>query len=83
MFLHIGGDIEVPKKNIIGIFDMETATISKVTKNYLKTEEENGNIKGISNELPRTFILVERDGKKQVFLSPISSSTLYKRTKKI
>jgi len=36
MFLHIGGDVVLPLKNIIAIMDIETTTISKDSKDFLK-----------------------------------------------
>ena len=36
MFLHIGGDYVVSLRNIIAIMDLETTTISKDTKEFLK-----------------------------------------------
>ena len=32
MYLHIGNGKSVKQKNIIGIFDLDTATVSKITK---------------------------------------------------
>ena len=35
MYLHLGGDKVVKTKDIIGIFDMDTSTVSKNTRDYL------------------------------------------------
>lgn len=80
MFLHIGGDFVIPSKSIIAILDMDTTTISKDTKEFLKISEEEGFIDAISPEdLPKTFIITESDKKSKIYLSPISSVTLLKR----
>jgi len=79
MFLHIGGDIVIPEKNIIAILDIESTTISKDTKEFLKIAEEEGFINAISNDLPKSFIITENDKKSKIYLSPISSVTLQKR----
>ncbi|TYQ14758.1 UNVERIFIED_CONTAM: uncharacterized protein DUF370 [Acetivibrio alkalicellulosi] len=79
MFLHIGGEYVVPIKNIIAIMDLETTTLSKDTKEFLKIAEEEGFIKGISNDIPKSFIITEIDKKSKIYLSPISSVTLQKR----
>ena len=81
MFLHIGGDIVIPIKDIIAIFDMEKTTISKDTREFLKTAEEEGFIKSISEDIPKSFIVTETDKKSKIYLSPISSTTLQKRSK--
>ncbi len=80
MFLHIGGDVVLPLKNIIAIMDIETTTISKDSKDFLKIAEEEGFIESISQDLPKTFIITEFDKKSKIYLSPISSVTLQKRS---
>jgi hypothetical protein len=80
MFLHIGGDVVVKLIDIIAILDLETTTISKNTKEFLKIAEEEGFIISISDDIPKSFVITETDKKSKIFLSPISSSTLYKRT---
>jgi ribosomal protein S8 len=79
MFLHIGADTVIPTKNIIAIFDMDTTTISKDTREFLKIAEEEGFIESISQDLPKSFIVTETDKKSKIYLSPISSVTLKKR----
>ena len=79
MFLHIGGDVVIPVKNIIAILDIETTTVSKDTKEFLRIAEEEGFIESISEDLPKSFIITETDKKSKIFLSPISSVTLQKR----
>ncbi len=80
MFLHIGGDVVLPMRNIIAIMDIESTTVSKDTKEFLKIAEEEGFIESISNDLPKSFIITEIDKKSKIYLSPISSVTLQKRS---
>lgn len=80
MFLHIGGDVVIPVKNIIAIMDIETTTISRDTKEFLKIAEEEGFVESISFDLPKSFIITETDKKSKIYLSPISSVTLQKRS---
>ncbi|MCX7843328.1 MAG: DUF370 domain-containing protein [Clostridia bacterium] len=79
MFLHIGGDVVIPIKDVIAILDIESTTISKDTKEFLKISEEEGFIESISYDLPKSFIITEHDKKSKIYLSPISSVTLQKR----
>ncbi len=81
MFLHIGGDFVIPVKNIIAIFDIESTTVSKDTREFLAIAEEEGFIISISDDLPKSFIITETDKKSKIYLSPISSVTLQKRSK--
>ena len=81
MFLHLGENVVVPIKDIIGIFELETTMYSADTNQFLRLAEEDGFIERITEDHPKSFIVAEVDKKAKVFLSPISSSTLSKRTK--
>ena len=63
MFLHIGGDVVVPMKNVIAILDIETTTLSKDTKEFLKIAEEEGFIEAISDDIPKSFVITETEKK--------------------
>ncbi len=76
MYLHCGNNKNIRLKNIIGIFDMDTATVSQDTKKFLKSKEKNGNTEAIVNELPKSFILTDSE---EVIFSPISTTSLIGR----
>ena len=73
MYLHIGNGKSVKKSSIMGIFDLDTATVSQNTKKFIKQREKDGNIEYTDSDLPRSFIVLS-DGK--IILSRISSSGL-------
>lgn len=83
MFLHLGENIVVPFKDIIGIFDMETSIYGSDTVQFLRMAEEDGFVERITKENPKSFIIAEVDKKSKIFLSPISSATLSKRTQEV
>ena len=80
MYLHIGNGITIRKNKIIGIFDLDSSTVSNITKKYINQNEKAGNILYGDSDLPRTFILHEKvvEGKKnyRINLSRISSQGL-------
>lgn len=82
MYIHLGQDVSVLLDDVIGIFDMDTSTISRKTQNYLNQAQKNGEIISITDDLPKTFIVC-RDPmnvkSKIIYLSQISSATLLKR----
>jgi len=80
LFLHLGENVVVPLKDVIGIFDLETSSYSSDSVKFLRLAEEDGFVEKVSSEPPKSFTLAEVDKKSKVFLSPISSSTLTKRT---
>ncbi|KAB3533825.1 DUF370 domain-containing protein [Alkaliphilus pronyensis] len=89
MFLHLGGDVIVHKKDIIAIFDISSTLKAKNSKLFLEICNDEGFIQQITNEEPRSFVITERvvnckkTGKKDiktiVYYSPISALTLQKR----
>ena len=76
MFLHIGNGKSVPLKNIIGIFDLDSATVSKTGKDFINKKEREGLIEYEDEDLPRSFILCKENDKYIVRLSRISSQGL-------
>lgn len=81
MYLHLGGDKVVKTKDIIGIFDMDTSTVSKNTRDYLNEAEKAGEVVTVSYDLPKSFIVVnsKKSKEKTIYISQISSQTLNKR----
>lgn len=80
MYLHLGQDIVIKNEEVLGIFDLDTATISKSTRDYLTAAEKQGRVINVSTELPKSFVVCAIDGQVTVYISQISSGTLLKRT---
>lgn len=83
MYLHLGENTVVKTEEIIGIFDMDTSTISKWTKNYLSNATKNGRVINVSMELPKSYVVCNEKNEIKVYISQISSTTLMKRKKQI
>lgn len=79
MYIQIGGDMAVRQHTVIGIFDLDNASYSRHTRNFLKEAENNGNVIPVSDELPKAFILVQEYGMDRVYLTQFSAATLEKR----
>lgn len=79
MYLHIGNKKSVRKKDIIGIFDLDTATVTKTGKDFINRLQRSGAVEYDDDDLPRSFVLVVEDGKSKVRLSRISSKGLLAR----
>ena len=80
MYLHLGQNIIVPEKSVIGIFDLDNTTGSRITRGFLSNAETSGSIINVSDELPKSFIVCHEKGKTAVYLSQLSSQTLLKRS---
>lgn len=79
MYLHIGNKSSVKRKDIIGIFDLDTATVSKITKDFINRCQKSGALTYLDSDLPRAFLLLEENGATKVRLSRISTSGLKQR----
>jgi hypothetical protein len=82
MYLNIGQDTVITDKNILGIFDLDNTTVSKSTREYINTASKNGECITVSiEELPKSFIVVAENNKKEIYISPLNTSTIFKRIK--
>ncbi len=80
MYLHLGQEKVIKTENIVGIFDLDTTTVSKQTRNFLNKAEKKGQVEVVSSELPKSFILCTEEKKQKIYLSQISPTTLLKRS---
>lgn len=79
MYLHIGNGQSLKECEILGIFDLDTATVSKNTKKYISKLEKEGKVEYTDSDLPRSFVVYGRRGDIKVKLSRISSVGLKQR----
>lgn len=78
MYIHLGNEIVVKEDEIIGIFDLDTTTVSKHSRKYLEIAEKEKRVINVSYELPKSFVVTTD---KKVYISQISTTTLQKRSK--
>ena len=81
MFLHLGENTVISTDIIIGIFDLDNTTVSKITRDYLNFMQKSKRIIDVSFDLPKSFILCKDNerGENVAYISPISTQTLLKR----
>ena len=79
MYIHLGRDVSLRERDIIGLFDMETTTVAKDTRTFLKKCEADNLITNVSEDLPKSYVLCHYNGQIQLFISSISTATLRKR----
>ena len=39
MYLHLGSNVSVPTEDIVGIFDLDNSSTSRITREYLRCAE--------------------------------------------
>ena len=94
LFLHVGQDVLVDRRDIVGIFDLDTTTVSKISRDYLTGAEKKGEAVTVSGELPKSFVVVQKErfgpagnrkkeprsaGRQKIYISQLSTATLLKR----
>ena len=85
MFLHLGQDTIITTEDIIGIFDLDTSTVMKSTRDFLSTMTKAKRVVTVGYELPKSFVLTydKKTKEKTMYISPISSVTLLKRIENV
>ena len=85
MYLHLGQEVVVRKKDIIGIFDLDNTTVSPHTKEFLGDAEKAGRVEYVSYELPKSFVVCAEQKKsthsrkERVYIAQMAPATLKKR----
>ena len=81
MYLHLGQSVVVPTKDVIGIFDLENATLEKETRAFLSRATKEGKVINVSPEMPKSFVVcLDEKGNEKVYIAQISPKTLKKRS---
>ena len=90
MYLHIGDNVAIPAQTVIGVFDLETSTVTKDTREFLDTAQRNGGVRDVCDDIPKAFVLVKTPAaaaapslrkreKDTIYITQLSSATLKKR----
>ena len=83
MYLHIGQETVIKTQDIIAVFDLDTSTVSKSTRDYLSKMEKEKKVVTVSFELPKSFILTQNEQQGEiVYISQLSSQTILKRAER-
>lgn len=78
--LHLGSGFCVDLKNVVAIFDIEKASTSKITKEYLSEAGKAKRVVTCSYELPKSFVVsLDEDLTERVYICGVAAQTLIKR----
>ena len=61
------------------IFDLDASTVSKITKKFINKRQKKGKVYYTDTDLPRAFILCEKNKDEKIRLSRISTVGLKQR----
>jgi hypothetical protein len=62
----------VDKEDVIGVFDMDTSTISPETRRFLRGSEQAKRLRSVAKDIPKSFVLTENT----VYLAQPSPTSL-------
>ena len=81
MYLHIGNQINIRRRDIVGIFDADRTTTSRITRKYLSEAQKKELVSSANYEIPKSFVLYRdrRDGQYKIYFSQLSTSALLGR----
>ena len=79
MYLHLGKGTVIDKRGILGIFDLDICSQSHLTRKYLTMAEKAGQVINATEDIPKSFVVCMEAGRRIVYLSQMSASTLLKR----
>ena len=84
MYLHLGSNVSVPVDDIVGIFDLDNASTSRITRGFLAAAEEEGMVITVSQDLPKSIVVCcPRGSWQRVYISPLAAATLQGRLEAI
>ncbi len=83
-FLHAGHGKSIRSRNVVGIFDMDTSTVSGVTRAFLSSSQKKNKVINVSEDIPKSFILYGKKNEREpvVIISQLSPATLHDRLKR-
>ena len=79
MYIHLGRDYVLNDRDIIGIFNLETTTVSPRGREFLNYAQKNGAVVSLSDDLPQCYVLADAPVD-TVYLSELSSAAMKRRT---
>ena len=80
MYLHLGQNVVVPFRDVVGLFDLDNTSSSHLTRSFLERAEKEGRLVNVSDDLPRSFVVVGGEaGPPMIYISQLSPATLLKR----
>ena len=80
MYINIGNDMAVRQRSVLGVFDLDSTSTSRRTREFLEKAELDGMVVPC-DDLPKSFVLTSEYGMIRVYLTALSASTLEQRMK--
>ena len=83
MYFHAGQDFVLNTRDVIGVFDLDTAGAYRRTEEYFRSAEDNGAVVDLCTpgSLPKSFLVTDFPDE-TIYISQLSPAALKKRAEK-
>lgn len=75
-YAYLGGDAARNEDDILGVFDLDNTSWSRLTRDFLTRAEQEGRIVNAAEDIPRSFVLCADE---TIILTQPSPATLARR----
>ena len=83
MYLHVGNELVVNTRDIIGIFDMDNTTVSRQGRRFLPESQDKGFIVSATDDLPKSYVVTKRRDETKIYVSSYSTQMLSRSARNI
>ncbi|MBR5308831.1 MAG: DUF370 domain-containing protein [Clostridia bacterium] len=80
MYLNLGAQTLVKKRDVIGIFDLDTAPADSQMMEFLRDNEIEKNVTVVGDGIPKAFVVVNDGRMTRVYITTISAASLRGRS---
>ena len=81
-YINIGGTQILKKSEILGVFDLDTASTTTDTKRFLSKCENEGHLIVACSDIPKSFILTGQGRKERIYMTQLSVGSIEGRWKR-
>ncbi len=78
-YLQLEKGESIAKNEIIGIFDIDLASMAQGTKEIFRRMEEEKGVISLSNDLPKSFLVTDNEYTDRIYVSGLSTESIRKR----
>ena len=83
MYINLGGTTGVRKKDIIGIFDLDSAPADSQIMDFLKENERKNNVTVVGDGIPKAVVVTGSRTETRVYITTISAMSIKGRSEKL
>lgn len=76
MFLQLEGGESIVGEDVIGIFDMDEATVGEGTRIFLREAQKQMRVVSLASDLPRSLVVVREEYGSRVYISGLSAKSI-------